>query len=144
MGSVEERPATEADIPFLLALRRETMDAHLASSGASLDEESHRARLMHHFDSAELLVRDGEAIGLLKARRSTDHWDIVQIPLDRRIQGQGLGRALIETLLAEADAAGVPTRLSVLKANPAKRLYLLLGFEVIGEDAHEYFMRRDL
>jgi len=38
----------------------------------------------------------------------------------------------------------VPTRLSVLKANPAKRLYLLLGFEVIGEDAHEYFMRRDL
>lgn len=58
------------------------------------------------------------------------------------MQGLGLGRVLIETLLAEADAAGVPTRLNVLRADPAKRLYLLPGFGVIGEDAHEYFMRR--
>lgn len=29
VGFIERRPATEADIPFLLALRRDTMNAHL-------------------------------------------------------------------------------------------------------------------
>ncbi len=139
---LERRLATEADIPFLLSLRRETMDVHLVASGASTTDESHLARLMYHFDCSEVLMSNGEPVGLLKVRRSPEEWEIVQIQLSSRLQGQGIGRALLAELLADAADAQVDIKLSVLKANPAKHLYERLGFEVIGEDAHEYFMRR--
>ena len=42
-----------------------------------------------------------------------------------------------------ADRAGVTLGLSVLKANPAKRLYEQLGFSVVGEDAHEFHMANE-
>ncbi|RZA29395.1 MAG: N-acetyltransferase [Lysobacteraceae bacterium] len=139
---VDRRQATESDIPFLLALRRETMDGHLAASGADCSEQAHLARVMHHFDCAEVLTHEGSPVGLLKLRREAEAWEIVQIQLGHRLQGHGIGRALLEEVLADAAIAGVEVRLSVLKANPARRLYERLGFRTVGEDAHEYFMRR--
>ena len=81
-------------------------------------------------------------VGLLKLRREAEAWEIVQIQLGHRLQGHGIGRALLEEVLADAAIAGVEVRLSVLKANPARRLYERLGFRTVGEDAHEYFMLR--
>ncbi|HEY5971897.1 MAG TPA: GNAT family N-acetyltransferase [Pseudoxanthomonas sp.] len=138
---LDRRAATEADIPFLLSLRRETMDEHLTASGISTTDESHLARLMHRFDCSQVLISDGKPIGLLKVRRLPDEWEIVQIQLIRKIQGKGLGRFLLEEILADAAICGVNVRLSVLKANPAKHLYERLGFKVIAEDAHEYYMK---
>lgn len=135
------RPAREADIPFLLALRRETMDGHLAASGIAIDDASSRLRVMHAFDCAELLFADDVPVGLLKLRRSPHELEIVQIQLAPALQGRGIGRSLLREILADATRAGVPVSLSVLKANPAKRLYEELGFEVFDEDAHEFHMR---
>lgn len=139
---LDRRPATEADIPFLLSLRRETMEGHLAASGASITDESHLARLMHHYDCSEVLISDGNPVGLLKVRRLPYEWEIVQIQLSPHLQGRGIGRSLLESVLTDAAVAGADVKLSVLKANPAKQLYERLGFEVVGEDAHEYYMRR--
>jgi ribosomal protein S18 acetylase RimI-like enzyme len=138
---LSRRPATEADIPFLLALRRETMNGHLAASGIAVDDASRRVRVMHAFDCAELLLADGVPVGLLKLRKLPHEWEIVQVQLAPALQGRGIGRSLLQEILAEAARAGVPVSLSVLKANPAKRLYEELGFEVFGEDAHEFHMR---
>lgn len=139
---LERRPAGEGDIPFLLSLRRETMDDYLKASGVSTTDEAHLVRLMHHFDCAEVLSWHGRPVGLLKLRRLPDEWQLIQIQLSRELQGQGFGRALLEALLADAAAAGAAVKLGVLKTNPAKRLYERLGFEVVGEDTHEYSMRR--
>ena len=137
---LDRRKATESDIPFLLSLRRETMGSHLVASGADCSDESHLARLMYHFDYAEVLTNNGNPVGLLKVRREPEAWEIVQIQLSCQIQGNGVGRTLLEGILADAAIAGVEVKLSVLKANPAKNLYERLGFKIIGEDAHEYFM----
>lgn len=139
---LERRPATEADIPFLLSLRRETMDGHLVASGAGISDEAHHARVLHHFDCAEVLTHDGNAVGLLKVDRQAGVWSIVQIQLGSQLQGQGIGRALLEGVIAEAAAAGAGVTLGVLKANPARKLYESLGFAITGEDAHEYQMHR--
>ena len=139
---LDRRPATEADIPFLLSLRRETMDVHLAASGESTTDESHVSRLMYHFDCSEVLLGNGEPVGLFKVRRLPGEWEVIQIQLISRLQGQGVGRSLLEELLAEAAGHHADIKLSVLKANPARHLYERLGFELVGEDAHEYFMRR--
>lgn len=139
---IEQRPATENDIPFLLSLRLATMERHLAASGASLSEDVHRDRVMYHFNCARILTCDGEPVGLLKVRRTPDEWEIVQIQLSEHLQGQGLGRALLEQVIADATAANASLRLSVLKANPARHLYERLGFRLVGEDALEYFLQR--
>jgi GNAT superfamily N-acetyltransferase len=45
-------------------------------------------------------------------------------------QGQGVGRHLVENLIAEAAHAGLPIRLRVLRVNPARLFYEKLGFVV--------------
>ena len=135
------RPATEADIPFLLDLRRETMDEYLRASGADTSEASHRERLLYRFDCAEVLLMNDKPVGLLKVDHGDSEWKVIQIQLSPAVQGQGVGRQVLEGVIADARKAGVDVVLSVLKANPARSLYERLGFLVEGEDSHEYFMR---
>lgn len=135
------RPATEADVPFLLRLRRESMDRHLGASGASTEESDHLDRIRHRLDCADILLDDGDPVGLLKVARDGDAWTVIQIQLAAAVRGRGIGRTLLEQIIAEARAAGATLGLSVLKANPARALYERLGFVVIGESGHEYVMR---
>lgn len=140
--NVERRPASEADIPFLLELRRRTMDDYLRASGADASENAHRERLLYRFDCAELLLVDGEPVGLLKVDRGEREWKLIQIQLSPAVQGKGIGAQVLNELIDAARQAGVDMVLSVLKANPARRLYERLGFVIEAEDAHEFFMRR--
>ena len=136
------RPATQGDVPFLIEFRRQTMDPHLRASGASTSEKLHLARLQYRFDCAEVLLRDGVPVGLLKVARDVPHWRVIQIQLVAELQGQGLGGELLEQVIAEARSAGASVSLSVLKANPARALYERMGFVVTGEAGHEYEMLR--
>jgi ribosomal protein S18 acetylase RimI-like enzyme len=63
-----------------------------------------------------------------------DH-PVLGIGLRERAQGQGWGRALMEALLADADARGLPeVHLTVLKDNVrACHLYESVDFLVVGE-----------
>src|SRR5262249_34084632 len=55
-------------------------------------------------------------------------------------QGRGLGARLIRELLLAAQREGAAVRLSVLRANPALRLYQRLGFRVVSETAHGFHL----
>lgn len=134
------RPATEADLPFLLALRQESMGPHLAEAGLHGTSDDFMRRVMHRFDCAQIVLADGAPVGLLKLLRESGRWQVLQIQLSEDVRGHGLGRQLLEDVMAEAARAEVPVTLSVLKANPAKQLYERLGFSVVGEDAHEFHM----
>ncbi len=142
--NLHRRAATDADLPFLLDLRRQTMDVHLIASGIDVSDQAHRVRIADQFDVAEILLADGEPAGLLKLRRDAEVWDLIQLQLAAHLQGRGIGRAVLETVIAEATAAGADVKLSVLKHNPARRLYERLGFQCIAEDDVEFFMRRSL
>ena len=56
--------------------------------------------------------------------------------------GQGLGRAMLAELLAEADLKGCAVSLHVEPQNPVLRLYVRLGFEQVEERGAYLFMRR--
>jgi GNAT superfamily N-acetyltransferase len=133
--------ATEDDLPFLLSLRKSTMTEHLRRAGAPVDDEHHLARIHHHFDDAQIVWLNGRPAGLLKHYRDAAGWRIVQIQIDPAFQGQGLGRRLLAGVLDQADAEGAPVTLSVLKGNPARRLYEALGFTPIKETDLEHEMR---
>ena len=140
--NLARRKATQSDVPFLMRLRRESMDKHLRATGASTSESNHLARLRYRFDCAEVLLQDDHPVGLLKVSRDDRNWKVIQIQLVSKLQGQGLGTTLLKQVIAEAVAAGASLTLSVLKANPARLLYQRLGFVVEGESEHEYNMRR--
>ena len=139
---ISRRKATPADVPFLIELRRKTMSAHLLASGVVQSEEEHAQRVLAHFESAEILLRGPEPIGLLKVVRDGRKWKLVQVQLCPSCQGQGLGTDLLAQLVSEADVADAELRLSVLKANPARRVYERLGFTVASEKAHSFEMHR--
>lgn len=136
------RPATQEDVPFLLALRQRTMNGHVVASGAEVSDAHHMARLMHRFECAELLLHEGEPVGLLKVSRDPHEWVVIQIQLAPVCQGGGIGTGLLAEVVAEAGRAGVDLTLSVLKANPARALYARFGFVVERESEFSYEMRR--
>ena len=60
-------------------------------------------------------------------------------------RGQGIGTRLVQALLDELRSWGfAAVSLSVQRANPAGRLYLRLGFRIVGEHAGERIMRCEL
>jgi ribosomal protein S18 acetylase RimI-like enzyme len=136
------RPALPADEAFLFALRKATMTAHLTRVGEPLDDDAHRARLLHRYDAAQVICVDGAPAGLLKAHRTDAEWVVVQIQISPALQGHGIGERALHVVLRAADADALPVTLKVLKGNPAKRLYDRLGFEIVGEDDREFYMRR--
>jgi ribosomal protein S18 acetylase RimI-like enzyme len=135
------RPATEDDVPFLLALRHETMDAHLVASGIAPALEEHLRRVLYRLDCAQIVQMAGQAVGLMKVSRDGRDWILIQIQLTQASRGQGVGRQLIQSVIDEARKAGASLSLGVLKANPAVRLYQRLGFTVVEEGIHSYEMR---
>jgi ribosomal protein S18 acetylase RimI-like enzyme len=64
----------------------------------------------------------------------------MQIQLMPSLQGKGIGTRLLQSLVQEAREAGAGLKLSVLKANPARRLYERMGFVVVEEKATAYDM----
>ena len=139
--SLALQAATEDDLPFLLSLRKATMTEHLARAGAPQDDAHHLTRIRYHFDDAQIVWLHGRPAGLFKTFRDPAGWRVVQIQIDPAFQGQGLGRRLLAGLLRQADDEGAPVTLSVLKGNPARRLYESLGFTPVEETALEIEMR---
>ena len=137
---LSRRVATPADLPFLLALRSESMGPHLSAAGIDRSDDAQLARVLHCFDCAQIVLGDGKPVGLLKLQRDPGEWRVLQVQLAETVRGQGLGRRLLEEVLSDAKQAGAKVTLTVLKANPAKGLYERLGFSVVGEDEHEFHM----
>jgi ribosomal protein S18 acetylase RimI-like enzyme len=134
------RPATEADIPALFALRKQTMEAHMRASGADTSDDYHMAKLRKRYELAQVLEEAGRVVGLFKVDRAHPPWKVIQIQLAPALQGRGIGQALLLDFIQEAREAGHDVTLNVLKQNPARALYERLGFAVTGEEGSEYVM----
>jgi ribosomal protein S18 acetylase RimI-like enzyme len=78
------------------------------------------------FDIIEL---GAEPIGRIVVDRSGTMVHIVDQAIVPRQRNQGIGTAIMHSLMAEAGAAGLPVRLKVASTNdPSIRLYARLGF----------------
>ena len=139
--SITRRPAGPDDLAFLLALRTATMEPHHRTAGITRTPEEQRARVLDHYECAEVIEEHGAPIGLWKVTRSLTEWQLLQVQLLPSRQGVGIVSSLLRSLLAEAKMASVPVTLNVLKVNPARRLYERLGFRVVSESEHSYRMR---
>ncbi len=134
------KKADETDIDFLLSLRMKTMNPHYAESGLPTDREATLQRVLYRFDKAHLIFLHDRPVGLLKIDRMEKKTEVLQLQIDPEMQGRGLGKKILKDILDEASETGKTAGLSVLKTNKAQNLYSALGFEIVGEDEHSYFM----
>lgn len=138
---VSLRPAREDDVPFLLALREQTMAAHFRASGVEPTRDQHLQRVRVRFECAQIIEHESRPVGLFKAARDGLEWQLIQLQLAPEVQGRGIGEALIRRLVDEARSAGAALTLHVLHANPARRLYERLGFRIVAHGEHDYLMK---
>lgn len=132
--------ATENDLDYLLDLRMKTMAPHYADSGLPTDREAALKRVLYEFEKANIIFLNNQRVGLLKINRAEDKTDVLQLQIDPSQQGKGLGRLILTGILQEASETEKKVSLSVLKTNKAQHLYSSLGFTIVDEDAHSYFM----
>ncbi|ESP92431.1 MULTISPECIES: GNAT family N-acetyltransferase [Pseudoalteromonas] len=132
------QPATESDKPYLLSLRKQTMTEHLERQGIFLCHEAHISRLEEHLQGSKIVFINRDKVGCLKYRANDERLEIMQLQIAPQHQNRGFGTAILQCLLAQY--AHTPAYLTVLKGNPAVRLYQQLGFSIYFEDEFEYEM----
>ncbi|UFR00772.1 MULTISPECIES: GNAT family N-acetyltransferase [Streptomyces] len=138
------RPASPADVEAVAELRAVVLRADLERLGR-YDEKRVRQRLRDGFAPAHTRVIevDGAFAGCVALRPAADaHW-LEHFYLAPRLQGSGIGSAVLRRLLERCDRDGVPVRLDVLQGSPARRLYERHGFTCETEDAVDVFMVRE-
>ncbi|MDZ7684527.1 MAG: GNAT family N-acetyltransferase [Gammaproteobacteria bacterium] len=140
-AALRYRAATEADVEWLLALRRSTMDPHLRASGTEPREDAHREAVLADFESARIILLGADEVGMIKLVRDDPEWHLRHIQIAPEFQRRGIGQAVIHEMLGEARAMSASIVLNVLKVNPAKNLYERLGFRVVEEDDRAFRMR---
>jgi len=148
------RRARLDDQPFLFELYRSTRSDEMAAWSWPASEQEAFLKMQFNaqkqyyntqFPRADyqIVLLDEWPIGRLIIKRGEDETRLVDIALLSEHRNLGIGTALIQNLLDEADHAHKPVRLHVSKFNPAVRLYERLGFSKIDETATHFLMERN-
>ncbi|MFO1448751.1 MAG: GNAT family N-acetyltransferase [Opitutaceae bacterium] len=134
------RPVQLQDAPWLWELKVAAMGPHVIRTWGAWDEPLQRAYFKRGFhpEALRIIVVRGEGdVGLIELARRGSELFLGRLEILPRAQGRGLGTAILSDLQEEARRVGKPIRLQVLSLNPARRLYLRLGFSEVGEtDTH--------
>jgi ribosomal protein S18 acetylase RimI-like enzyme len=138
------RPATDADVDFLWDLHRVTLKPYVEQTWG-WDEPFQQRYFREHFSPAnsQVIQCEGKDAGVITVEENQLGYILSNIELYPQYQGLGIGTTLIKELLDRAAGCGLPVSLRVLKINPARQLYLRLGFSVIGETETHYWMRKE-
>jgi ribosomal protein S18 acetylase RimI-like enzyme len=139
---VSLRPAAPEDSEFIYQLLYETMRDYVVATWGSWDDARVRAESAKHALSLHarvIFVRD-QLAGLITVERHSDHIQLQQLYLLPQFQRVGIGKLLMQNLLAEAVGGGRPVRLQVLQVNPAIRFYERLGFVTKAQTQERAYM----
>jgi GNAT superfamily N-acetyltransferase len=143
--NVTLRPIREEDMEVLFRVYASTRAEEMAMVVDWNDEQkdaflrmqfqAQHAWYQEHYIGAQwdLLLADGVPAGRLYVHRRDTEIRLVDISLLPEFRGSGIGSALLQELMSEAEAAGKPLTIHVEKYNPAMRLYLRLGFKSIDD-----------
>ncbi len=137
------RPALPEDFEYCRRLYFAGMSRIIKE--LNLDEAAQAVSFRQHWVLAEvrIITLDDSAIGWLQSTTREDGFFVAQLFLDTPFQGRGIGSEVMHRLIGEAAQLRQPVRLSVVKINPAVRLYERLGFRITHEDERKFYMRRD-
>lgn len=138
------RAATEADKDWLDQLRRQAYADLFDATWGAWDEERH----VRHFAESwrqghiDLVEVNAERVAMIQVLESDTALTVEEIQVLPAYQSLGLGRALLNEVIAHARSRGRHTELAVACQNVrAKALYLRIGFEQVGVSDTHFLMR---
>jgi ribosomal protein S18 acetylase RimI-like enzyme len=136
------RAATPEDLPFCEGIYFTEMDQIMTEFG--MDKVAHRQTFRAGWvaEQVEVIQLDGEDIGWIQTWAEPESFYLSQLFIEATFQNRGFGGKVLNGLLQRTDADGVAVTLSVVKSNPARRLYERLGFHLTHEDERKFYMRR--
>jgi ribosomal protein S18 acetylase RimI-like enzyme len=154
-STISFRPVVAEDHEFLAALYASTREDELRDTGwpdaqkAAFLRMQFEAQLAHyaeHYAEAErnIILLAGEPIGRLWIYRMPSEIRIVDISLIPSARKRGIGRFLLERVIAEAAAKRAKVTIHVERFNPAMHLYQRLGFGKVREVGPYDFMERPI
>jgi ribosomal protein S18 acetylase RimI-like enzyme len=138
------KPANPEDYGLALELYLTTMQPYTAKLMTWDDSKRRRSfATQWNVDDAVVIVVGGSDAGWAQIKEFPSEILLQQIFVAPAHQRQGIGTETIRQLLARFGKKRKPIVLTVLKNNPARRLYERLGFSVVGEIGVKFVMRRD-
>jgi len=88
-----------------------------------------------------IVLLDSKAVGRFWLAPVPGALVLVDIALHPRVQGNGLGTALVKRLQQEAQTAKLPMRSTVDRMNPGSlRFHQRLGFTIVREDILNHYL----
>jgi ribosomal protein S18 acetylase RimI-like enzyme len=129
------RPAEQGDYSFALALYLEGAKEHLTKIGR-WDEDRFVALFREGYKQGRtrIISVDGRVVGFIQVVDFADRLYLRQIHLIDGFRGRGIGSTLIGAELKRGAESNRPVTLDVMHGNPARCLYVKLGFESTGKD----------
>lgn len=139
------RSALKSDRPFLYKLRCVTMRDHIEKTWGWDDiQECKDFRQRFRWNVVSIIEVGSRDVGGLWLEPRPDSFYVAELQVLPEMQGRGIGTAVLQGVIAEAAARGLPVDLVVLQVNEgARRLYARLGFRVTTLDAQKVCMRYD-
>lgn len=141
---IEMRPAANSDFDYCRCLYFGEMKWIINELRLDLAAQESRFQQQWNPMQVHIITIDDADVGWVQIIRQEEELFIAQIIVARRFQRRGVGTEIMKRLIADAAQMGLPLLLSVVKINPAGRLYHRLGFQITHEDERKYYMKRDI
>jgi GNAT superfamily N-acetyltransferase len=137
------RPALDQDFDYCRRLYFVEMNWIIEE--LRLDKATQEIGFQQQWDTIQvrIIMVDHADIGWLQTITQDDDPFVAQIFVDRPFQRRGIGTEVMNRLIGEAARVNQTLSLSVVKINPARRLYERLGFQVAYEDERKLYLTLD-
>jgi GNAT superfamily N-acetyltransferase len=127
-------PAQFSDAEELVALRIAAMRPSLEQLGR-FDALRARTRFLEHFtpDCTRHLLVAGQRVGVVVLRHEAEHLLLDHLYVHPDHQGQGIGAAVLAGVFRQAEAQGLPVKVTALRGSRSNDFYQHHGFELVSE-----------
>ena len=129
---ITRRPAHEADVDFIYALRESAYRERVEALFGPWLEPQQRQFLATDMAKTPyaIVLLDAVAVGAIAVAHHPDHDFVEDVMIADEHRDRGIGTAIMREVMTAAATRGVPVRLSVLDGNRVRVLYERLGFRV--------------
>lgn len=143
MLAIKLRRATVTDTKFLWEVFRVSMKDYITQTRGEWKEQREESQFRQQLDlsAAQVIESKNLDVGFIMAPTKDNARWIHTICIVLEHQNRGIGTEVVRSVIAEAERQNMPLYLSVLKVNPARRLYERLGFVVIEDTEHHFTMK---
>ena len=137
------RPSSADEQRFAFEVKRAALREHVAQVWGwddAVQQAFHASDWASH--RPDVIELDGMPIGTVETIAHADHLYVGEFYLLPAYQRRGIGRQVLEDILARADRLSLRVRLQFLKVNPVRSLYERAGFRVTEESETHFFAER--